>query len=161
MVFHLFVSSYCGRDCKCQYLIELIGGLGEMMRNQFVISEIVPTSTQYPHDLKLIPSMYQHDPIKTGGKIGWIYLENVMTEIAEFKDILPNLKVGQISEPFNTKYGYHIVRLDNKTEKHKMTLETDRETIARIAKTKKGDEEFNKFLEKSKKEVYIEIKDPI
>ena len=69
MVFYLYVSSHCGNECKCQYLLELVGALGEPMRSEFIVAEITPTSTQYPTDLKTIPSMYQFDKIKTGGKM--------------------------------------------------------------------------------------------
>ncbi len=101
------------------------------------------------------------DAKRDGGKIGWIYIENIQPELEQFKQILPYLKIGEISEPFKTNIGYHIVKLENKTEKHKMTLETDRETVERIAKMRKSNEEFNKFVERARKEVYIEIKDQL
>ncbi len=97
----------------------------------------------------------------TGGNIGWIYIEGIQEEIEPFKKVLPVLKVGEISEPFKTQFGYIIVKLEDKAEKHRMTLETDRETIEQYAKYKKSNDEFIKFLQKSKEEVFIEIKEPL
>jgi len=106
---------------------------------------------------------YSDDPDaeNTGGRIPWIYLEGIQTEIEEFKNVLPNLKVGEIGEPFKSKLGYHLVLLENKVEKHEMTIERDRELIERYAKGKKSTEEFVKFVKKAKEEIYIEIKEPL
>jgi len=101
------------------------------------------------------------DAKKTGGKLGWIYLENIQPEFEAFNQIIPYLMVGEISEPFKTNFGYFIVKLDDKIEKHRLTLEKDRETIEQIAKARKSNDEFLKFLEDAKREVYIEIKDPL
>lgn len=101
------------------------------------------------------------DAKKTGGELGWIYLENIQPEFEVFNQIIPYLTVGEISEPFKTNFGYLIVKLNDKIEKHILTLEKDRETIEQIARGQKSNDEFLKFLEDAKKEVYIEIKDPL
>ena len=101
------------------------------------------------------------DAKKTGGKLGWVYLDNIQPEFEVFNQILPYLTVGEISEPFKTVFGYLIVKLEDKIEKHILTLEKDRETIEQIARAQKSNDEFLKFLEDAKKEVYIEIIDPL
>ncbi len=52
----------------------------------------------------------------TGGNIGWIYIEGIQEEIEPFKKVLPVLKVGEISEPFKTQFGYIIVKLEDKAD---------------------------------------------
>lgn len=99
------------------------------------------------------------DAEKTSGKIGWLYLDNMPKETEEFKRIIPYLKINEISEPFKTNYGYHIVRLDGFKEKHKMTIENDRELIERYAKMRKSNTDFLQFVEQAKKDVFIEIKE--
>ncbi|MCK4965525.1 peptidylprolyl isomerase, partial [bacterium] len=93
------------------------------------------------------------------GKIGWLYLDTMPKETEEFKRIIPYLKINEISEPFKTNYGYHIVRLDGFKEKHKMTIENDRELIERYAKMRKSNTDFLNFVEQAKKDVFIEIKE--
>lgn len=104
---------------------------------------------------------YSDDPDveKTSGKIGWLYLDNMPKEIEGFKRIIPYLKINEISEPFKTKYGYHIVKLDGFKKKHKMTIENDREMIERYAKMRKSNTAFLEFVEQAKKDVFIEIKE--
>ncbi|MFC1557738.1 peptidylprolyl isomerase [candidate division KSB1 bacterium] len=99
------------------------------------------------------------DVEKTSGKIGWLFLDNMPKETEEFKRIIPYLKTNEISEPFKTNYGYHIVRLEGFRKKHKMTIENDRELIERYAKTWKGNTGFVEFVEQAKKDVFIEIKE--
>ncbi len=99
------------------------------------------------------------DVEKTSGKIGWLYLDTMPKETEEFKRIIPYLKINEISEPFKTNYGYHIVRLDGFKEKHKMTIENDRELIERYAKMRKSNMDFLNFVEQAKKDVFIEIKE--
>ena len=56
------------------------------------------------------------DDIKTGvegGSLGTIFLHDL---VKEFRDELSKMKKGDISEPFKTVYGYHIVYLDDITE---------------------------------------------
>ena len=34
--------------------------------------------------------------------------------VSEFEEIIPNLNVGGVSEPFKTDFGWHLVKLDRK-----------------------------------------------
>ena len=43
-----------------------------------------------------------------GGSLGWIEKKIV---VPEFGSIMTNLKIGEISEPFKTQYGWHILRI--------------------------------------------------
>ena len=48
-----------------------------------------------------------------GGDLGWIHSYNLLEE---FENEMMKLKKGEISKPFKTKYGYHVVLLFDKTE---------------------------------------------
>ncbi|MCP9292758.1 peptidylprolyl isomerase [Gracilimonas sediminicola] len=49
-----------------------------------------------------------------GGDIPWI---SVGRTVQEFEDVVYGLEVGEISEPFKTQFGYHIVLLQDKRER--------------------------------------------
>ncbi len=49
-----------------------------------------------------------------GGDIPWI---SAGRTVQEFEDVIYDLKVGEISEPFRTQFGYHIVLLQDKRER--------------------------------------------
>jgi peptidyl-prolyl cis-trans isomerase SurA len=60
-------------------------------------------------DLALI---YSDDPVSAsrGGDLGWI---NKYEVVPEFASIMTSLKVNQISEPFESSFGWHIVQLED------------------------------------------------
>ncbi|WP_185957125.1 peptidylprolyl isomerase [Gracilimonas mengyeensis] len=49
-----------------------------------------------------------------GGDIPWI---SAGRTVSEFEDVAYNLEVGEISEPFKTQFGYHIVLLQDRRER--------------------------------------------
>jgi hypothetical protein len=47
---------------------------------------------------------------ETGGNLGWNFLSNF---VPEFSDNVLKIKKGQITEPFKTKFGWHIAKLND------------------------------------------------
>ena len=50
-----------------------------------------------------------------GGSLGWITRERV---VGKFGEVMINTQVGEISEPFETKFGWHILFLEDKRTKN-------------------------------------------
>lgn len=44
-----------------------------------------------------------------GGKLPWV---SIGTTVAEFEDQLYSLEAGELSQPFKTQFGYHVLRVD-------------------------------------------------
>jgi parvulin-like peptidyl-prolyl isomerase len=61
-----------------------------------------------------------------GGELGWITKERV---VKEFGDAAFSLKVGKISPPVKTQYGYHLIMVEGKKNKDDQTLEDHRDHI--------------------------------
>ncbi len=74
---------------------------------------------------------------------------------------IENMKVGQISEPVpqKTKEGkvYRIIKLLERTEPHKATLETDYRTIKKEAKQKKEERKIREWVNDRIDETYIRV----
>ncbi len=49
-----------------------------------------------------------------GGDLPWF---SIGTTVKEFEDVIYSLKIGEISMPFRTQFGYHIVHLQDKRER--------------------------------------------
>lgn len=49
-----------------------------------------------------------------GGDLPWF---SIGTTVKEFEDVIYSLEVGEISMPFRTQFGYHIVHLQDKRER--------------------------------------------
>lgn len=65
-------------------------------------------------DYKEAAKKYSLDPTKdNGGSLG-SFPKGVM--VKEFQQGLDELKIGEISKPIKTQFGYHIIKLDNKMD---------------------------------------------
>ena len=93
---------------------------------------------------------------KDKGKLGTF--ETGQLIIPEFKDILSNLKSGEISKPFKTDYGYHILKLDERQAARTVSLKDDWQKIEELAQNLKIEREYKKWIETLKKQVPIDIK---
>ena len=94
-----------------------------------------------------------------GGDLGWLPVEEL--QIEAFKNVVDTLKEGEISMPFKTQFGFHIVKLEGRQEERKISLDNDYEQIREWALNAKRQKVLNDWVEELKKEIYIEIKEDI
>lgn len=78
--------------------------------------------------------------------------------IPEFKTIVIGMEAGQISDPFKTDYGYHIVRLNFREDSRKISLEKDWDKIQNMALNFKTDQEYKNWIVLLKEDIPIEYK---
>ena len=91
-----------------------------------------------------------------GGHLGLLELENLQEQ--EFKNAIEGLEVGELSQPFKTKFGWHILKLNAREEARAIEVEKDWDKIEAWALNIKRQNEFQKWLEEIKQDVYVDIK---
>ena len=96
-------------------------------------------------------SMDKASAIK-GGTLGWITKELV---VDEFRKVMMNTKVGGVSEPFNTRFGWHILYLEDKRIKNISDTIRRNQAVA-ILKDRKVAIAKKEWLAKLKDQAYIE-----
>ena len=96
-------------------------------------------------------SMDKASAIK-GGTLGWITKELV---VDKFRKVMMNTKVGGVSEPFNTKFGWHILYLEDKRIKN-ISDNIRRNQAVAILKDRKVAIAKKEWLAKLKDQAYIE-----
>jgi peptidyl-prolyl cis-trans isomerase SurA len=79
--------------------------------------------------------------------------------------IIRNLKIGEISEPYESKndkgdFVYKVVRLKSKTEPHKASLKTDFELLKSMSLRKKENEVVDDWVMDKMEGTYIRINEP-
>lgn len=79
-------------------------------------------------------------------------------QVKEFADAAKKLKVGEISEPFRTDFGYHIIKLNDRQASHTLTLDNDWQQIEQIATEFKTNQQFEKWLAELREEIPIDVK---
>lgn len=77
------------------------------------------------------------------------------TMVEEFETVAFNMKKGEISEPVQTQYGFHIIRIDNIKEEKYETLKVQIEEDLKLEQAK----DYNQVLRDLLKENKFNIKD--
>jgi peptidyl-prolyl cis-trans isomerase SurA len=90
-----------------------------------------------------------------GGKLQWLPQEKI---IKSFLEQVAKLKKSEISEPFKSQYGFHILRLDDYKPAHKMGIVDDNQLVTQLVTQEKNYQELERILNKLKEETYIDIR---
>ena len=89
-----------------------------------------------------------------GGDLGW---SGPGTFVPEFDKAVADLKVNEISEPFKSRYGWHIVQMLG-TRTYDSTDDVRRQRAFAAIRESKADEETELWLRRLRDEAFVEIK---
>jgi peptidyl-prolyl cis-trans isomerase SurA len=89
-----------------------------------------------------------------GGDLGW---SGPGTFVPEFDKAIADLKVNEITEPFKTRYGWHIVQMLG-TRTYDSTDDVRRQRAFAAIRESKADEETELWLRRLRDEAFVEIK---
>jgi peptidyl-prolyl cis-trans isomerase SurA len=89
-----------------------------------------------------------------GGDLGWT---SPGTFVPEFEQTLTSLKENEISEPFRSQFGWHIVQLLGKRQ-FDATDTRKRQQVAEQIRGARADEETELWLRRLRDEAYVEYK---
>jgi len=89
-----------------------------------------------------------------GGDLGW---SGPGTFVPEFDKAIADLKANEISEPFKSRYGWHIVQMLG-TRTYDSTDDVRRQRAFAAIRESKADEETELWLRRLRDEAFVEIK---
>src|SRR6202167_4516684 len=89
-----------------------------------------------------------------GGGLGW---SGPGTFVPEFDKAIADLKINEISEPFKSRYGWHIVQMLG-TRTYDSTDDVRRQRAFAAIRESKADEETELWLRRLRDEAFVEIK---
>ncbi len=89
-----------------------------------------------------------------GGDLGWL---NPGETEAEFEQAMQSLKKGEISEPFRTRFGWHIVEVLERRE-HDDTEAAQRAEAQRNLRRRKFEEALDLWLRRLRDEAYVDYR---
>ncbi len=157
------------------HIIQLIDRKGEKVRTRHILIQAMPTEEDEKRvvnelkeirrrilngeDFSELALEYSDDEnVKDDkGILGTFEIDKMV--LPQFREQIKKLKPGEVSEPFKTDFGYHIVYLKDRKEEHRYTLEDDWQQIEQFAMNHKMEQEYGKWIEELKKEVPIQIKE--
>ena len=89
-----------------------------------------------------------------GGDLGWV---NPGDLVPEFEEVMNSLKPGEISEPFKTRYGWHIVQVLGR-RKYDNSKELRRERAREAIRKRKLQEARENWLREMRDDAYVEYR---
>ncbi len=89
-----------------------------------------------------------------GGDLGW---NAPGTFVPAFEDVVANIQPGEVSEPFRTEFGWHIVLLADRQERD-TTEEVKRSRAIDAIRASKQEQETEIWLRQLRDEAYVEIR---
>ena len=103
-----------------------------------------------------VASVVSEDPgsAAEGGDLGW---SNPGTFVPEFEKELAQLQPDEISQPFRTQYGWHIIQLLGRRQ-FDNTEDLQRQRAFGALREAKADEETELWLRRLRDEAYVEYK---
>ena len=90
-----------------------------------------------------------------GGDLGWLPPDQL--QIEAFKSAIDTLQTDEITRPFKTQFGYHIVRLEGRREAREVSLEEDWDQVEFWALSTKRQNVIEEWIEELRKKIYIKI----
>jgi len=109
-------------------------------------------------DFGALASVTSEDPgsASRGGDLGW-NAPGVFDP--EFENVLSTLQQDEISEPFRSQFGWHIVQLTGRRT-YDQSDELRRQRVLTALRESKVDEETELWLRRLRDEAYVEIRNP-
>lgn len=101
-----------------------------------------------------VAAQYSEDPdsAKQEGKIGYI-IRGWMPK--EFEDKAFSLEVGKVSDPVETDFGYHLIKVDSKNAAQDLSLEDLRKGLTEYLTAMEQQREFQALVERLRKKASI------
>ncbi len=109
-------------------------------------------------DFATLAATFSNDPgsARDGGRLGWV---NLGMMVPEFESQMKATQVGQISQPFESQFGWHILQVTD-TRQHDMTEEYQQRVARQILAERQFNTELDNWLREVRNNAYVEIKDP-
>lgn len=108
-------------------------------------------------DFTKFAETYSNDPgsAAAGGDLGWV---NLGSMVPQFEEEMKKTPVGQISKPFQTQFGWHILQVLD-TRQQDMTKDYQQRLARQFLGEQQFGTELNSWLRELRANTYVNIKD--
>lgn len=91
-----------------------------------------------------------------GGDLGWA---SPGMFVPEFEDVMNSLSPGQVSEPFSSRFGIHLVQLIER-RRAVLSAREQRDVARSQIRMKKGDESFSQWAQEVRGRAFVDLREP-
>ena len=112
---------------------------------------------QNGEDFAVLAGTFSNDPgsARDGGSLGWVS-PGVM--VPEFETKMKETPVGQVTAPFETQFGWHILQV-TETRQQDMTREYQERMARQMLGERQFDAELDSWLREIRNNAFVDIKD--
>ena len=109
-------------------------------------------------DFGELAKSFSEDPgsALNGGDLNWV---DPNTLVPEFREVMANTQAGELSKPFKTPYGWHVLEVLGRRATDSTDQARDQQALT-VLRNRKYDEELQTWLRQIRDEAYVEIKLP-
>ncbi|MNZ29434.1 Chaperone SurA precursor [compost metagenome] len=113
---------------------------------------------QNGEDFATLAKSFSEDPgsALNGGDLNWI---DPSALVPEFREEMANAQQGQVTKPFKTQYGWHVLEVLGRRATDS-TEQAREQQAMNVLRNRKYDEELQTWLRQIRDEAYVEIKLP-
>lgn len=110
-------------------------------------------------DFEALAKEYSDDPgsAAKGGDLGWV---NPGDMVPAFDRIMNEIEPGVLSQPFKSKFGWHILKVEERKETD-LGEQVQRNQIYQMLQARQFEEELPIWLRKIRSEAYVDIKEEL
>ena len=120
------------------------------------LSESIYRQLLQGSEFAALAKQYSDDPgtALNGGSLGW---SEEGQFVPEFSEVMGKTETGQLSEPFLSPFGWHVLRVDDRRVQN-ISDEAKREMAIDILFKRRFEEERQEWLKEIRDEAYVEIR---
>ncbi|MDP2870562.1 peptidylprolyl isomerase [Methyloversatilis sp.] len=118
-----------------------LAGLKERLDNGGDFAELARTNSQDLSSSK-------------GGDLGWLYPGDT---VPEFQRVMDGLKVGEVSEPVQSPFGWHLIQVVERRV-DEVSLERQRAAARMTLRDRKAEEVYQDWVRQLRDNAYVEIR---
>jgi peptidyl-prolyl cis-trans isomerase SurA len=89
-----------------------------------------------------------------GGELDWVYPGDT---VPEFERVYEELKIGEVSQPVRTPFGYHLIQVLERRSSD-VSPERRRQQARQTLRERKADEAYQEWLRQLRDQTYVELR---
>ena len=126
------------------------------MEQTKVLADEIYSKLENGADFTQLAKEYSEDQGSTlqGGDLGWV---TPGTMVPEFEEVMKNTNIGDISKPFRTQFGWHILQVEGRREAD-ISDKVKRVNAERALTAQKQDIVLGNWLDELRADAFIDIK---
>ncbi|MFC1501456.1 peptidylprolyl isomerase [Elusimicrobiota bacterium] len=110
-------------------------------------------------EFEVLAEKYSDDPSgkRSGGDLGFFARADMVPEFSKAAFVVG---VGKVSNPVQTEFGYHLIKVEEKRAARKLKFDDVKNDIKEFLFQKKAQEQYDKWMKKLKSKATIKINSP-